>query len=53
MLGHDPLPGTLHQAQLAGAHQGPYSQVHTTGLSLLVATQPPGNHAQHLVMLES
>jgi len=27
MLGQDPLPATLHQAQLAGLHQGPFSQV--------------------------
>ena len=27
MLGQDPLPATLHQAQLAGLHQGQFSQV--------------------------
>ena len=27
MLGQDPLPTSLHQAQLAGVHQGPFSQV--------------------------
>lgn len=26
MMGQDPLPATLHQAQLAGLHQGPFSQ---------------------------
>ena len=30
MMGQDPLPATLHQAQLAGLHQGPFSQVRTT-----------------------
>ena len=38
MLGQDPLPGTLHQAQLAGTHQGPFSQVHIKGPPILVAT---------------
>ena len=27
MLGQDPLPASLHQAQLAGLHQGQFSQV--------------------------
>ena len=27
MMGQDPLPATLHQAQLASLHQGPFSQV--------------------------
>ena len=27
MLGQDPLPATLHQAQIAGLHQGQFSQV--------------------------
>lgn len=27
LLGQDPLPASLHQAQLAGVHQGPFSQV--------------------------
>lgn len=30
MMGQDPLPATLHQAQLAGLHQGPFSQVRMT-----------------------
>ncbi|KAL3132190.1 hypothetical protein ABBQ32_008790 [Trebouxia sp. C0010 RCD-2024] len=38
MLGQDPLPGTLHQAQLAGVHQGPFSQA----LQAAVGEQVPG-----------
>ena len=29
MMGQDPLPSTLQQAQLAGIQQGPFSQVGT------------------------
>ena len=51
MLGQDPLPGTLHQAQLAGPHQGPFSQVRIEGPPVLVVTQPPGRNVHNLPTL--